>query len=57
MQSNAQLLINFRIMKQWIAAQHEKLLVKYKNSWIAVADKKVVDHGRDIDKNAIAASS
>ncbi|MHB1830069.1 MAG: DUF5678 domain-containing protein [Candidatus Micrarchaeaceae archaeon] len=50
MQSITQSLYTFGAAEKWIAEQHKSLVAKYNNQWIAVLNKSVVDHGKDIKK-------
>ena len=50
MQSTTQMLAQFDAANRWIAEQHESLVAKYNDQWIAVLDKSVVDHDKDIKK-------
>ncbi len=53
MQSITQSLYKFGAAKRWIAEQHKSMVAKYNNQWIAVLDKSVIDHDKDIKKMKI----
>ena len=44
------MLSQFSDAERWIDKHREGLVAKYNNQWIAVLDKSVVDHDKDINK-------
>jgi hypothetical protein len=44
------ILLNYEDNAKWLSNNYERLKKKYNDEWVAVLDKKVIDHDADLAK-------
>jgi len=49
-ESAVTILLNYEDNAKWLSKNYERLKKKYNDEWVAVLDKKVIDHDPDLAK-------